>query len=127
MVVIDLFFDSRLDAQKAMKIRRVAVATSRFVCLSRGHQVDILLKDFPFCRLARAKAFVRDLRNEFDVLDIFGRRNRGFNISAHRGDLRDRARGRCRYAFLCVAKLLLINTSYKLEKAIIAAGTTVLE
>ncbi len=66
MVVIDLFVDSRSDAPKAMEISREAVVTSRYVYISDGHQVSILLKDFPFYRRVRAKAYVRDLRREFD-------------------------------------------------------------
>ena len=66
MVIIDLFIDSRSDAQKAMEILREAVVTSRFVYISTEHQVNILLKDFPFYRRVRAKAYVRDLRKEFD-------------------------------------------------------------
>lgn len=66
MVVIDLFIDSRSDAPKAMEILREAVVTSRYVYISDGHQVSILLKDFSFYRRVRAKAYVRDLRSEFD-------------------------------------------------------------
>jgi len=66
MVVIDLFIDSRSDAPKAMEILREAVVTSRYVYISDEHQVSILLKDFPFYRRVRAKAYVQELRREFD-------------------------------------------------------------
>lgn len=66
MVVIDLFIDSQSDAKKAMEILREAVVTSRFVYITEEQQVNILLKDFPFYRRVRAKAYVRDLRKEFD-------------------------------------------------------------
>lgn len=66
MVVVDLFIDSRSDALKAMEILREAVVTSRYVYLFDGHPVSILLKDYPFYKRVRAKAYVRDLRREFD-------------------------------------------------------------
>ena len=66
MVVIDLFIDSRSDAPKAMEILREAVVTSRYVYISDEHQVSILLKDFPIYRRVRAKAYVQELRREFD-------------------------------------------------------------
>ena len=66
MVVIDLFIDSRSDAKEAMEIMREAVVTSRFVYISEEQRVNVLLKDFPFYRRVRAKAYVRELRREFD-------------------------------------------------------------
>jgi small-conductance mechanosensitive channel len=66
MVVVDLFIDSQSDAPKAMEILKEAVVTSRFVYITDEQPVNILLKDFPFYRRVRAKAYVRDLRKEFD-------------------------------------------------------------
>jgi small-conductance mechanosensitive channel len=66
MVVVDLFIDSQSDAPKAMEILKEAVVTSRFVYITKEHQVNVLLKDFPFYRRIRSKAYVRDLRKEFD-------------------------------------------------------------
>ena len=65
MVVIDLFIDSRSDASRAMEILREATVTSRYVYISEKRPVTILLKDFPFYRRVRAKAYVYDLRDEF--------------------------------------------------------------
>ncbi len=65
MVVIDLFIDSRSDASRAMEILREAVVTSRYVYISEKRPVTVLLKDFPFYRRVRAKAYVYDLRQEF--------------------------------------------------------------
>ncbi len=66
MVVIDLFIDSDSDAARAIKILREAVVTSKYVYVSRKRPVTILLKDFPFYRRIRSKAYVNDLRYEFE-------------------------------------------------------------
>ncbi len=66
MVVIDLFINSRSDATRAMQILREAAVTSRYVYITDKRQVTILLKDRPFYRRVRAKAYVYDLRREFE-------------------------------------------------------------
>jgi len=74
MVVIDLFIDSRSDASRAMEILRESAVTSRYVYISERRPVTILLKDFPFYRRVRAKAYVYDLRDEFQFeSDVTGR------------------------------------------------------
>ncbi|HOO54926.1 MAG TPA: mechanosensitive ion channel [Methanothrix sp.] len=65
MVVIDLFIDSASDAARAMEILREATVTSRYVYISEKRPVTVLLKDRPFYRRVRAKAYVYDLRDEF--------------------------------------------------------------
>ena len=65
MVVIDLFIDSSSDASRAMEILRDATVTSRYVYISDKRPVTILLKDYPFYRRVRSKAYVYDLRDEF--------------------------------------------------------------
>ncbi|MCR3883277.1 MAG: mechanosensitive ion channel family protein [Methanothrix sp.] len=65
MVVIDLFIDSASDASRAMEILREATVTSRYVYISEKRPVTILLKDYPFYRRVRSKAYVYDLRDEF--------------------------------------------------------------
>ncbi len=66
LAVIDLFIDSSSDAALAMKILKEALVTSKYVYVSRERPYTILLKDFPFYRRLRAKAYVNDLRNEFE-------------------------------------------------------------
>jgi small-conductance mechanosensitive channel len=66
MVVIDLFIDPDSDAVLAMKILKESVITSKYVYVSRKRPFTILLKDFPFFRRLRAKAYVNDLRYEFE-------------------------------------------------------------
>jgi len=66
MVVIDLFIDSASDAARAMEILREATVTSRYVYISEKRPVTILLRDFPFYRRVRSKAYVYDLRSEFE-------------------------------------------------------------
>lgn len=65
MVMIDLFINNSSDAARAMQILREAAVTSRYVYISDKRPVTILLKDFPFYRRVRAKAYVYDLRQEF--------------------------------------------------------------
>ncbi len=66
MVVIDLFIDTLSDASRAMPILREAVVTSQYVYISDRRPVTILLKDRPFYQRVRAKAYVYDLRREFE-------------------------------------------------------------
>ncbi|MCX9014261.1 MAG: mechanosensitive ion channel [Candidatus Methanoperedens sp.] len=66
MVVIELFIDSGSDSAQAMKILKEAVITSKYVFVSNKRPFTVLLKDFPFYRHLSAKAYVNDLRYEFE-------------------------------------------------------------
>lgn len=66
MVVIDLFIDPRSDAGLAMNILKDAVITSKYVYISKDRPYTVLFQDFPFYRRIRAKAYVNDLRSEFE-------------------------------------------------------------
>jgi small-conductance mechanosensitive channel len=66
LVVIDIYIDNSADADRAMKIVTEAVISSRYVYIKPDRQFSVFLNDFPFYRLIRAKAFVYDLRKEFD-------------------------------------------------------------
>jgi small-conductance mechanosensitive channel len=66
MVVIDVFIDPDSDTVLAMKILKESVMTSKYVYVSRKRPFTVLLKDFPFYRRLRAKAYVNDLRYEFE-------------------------------------------------------------
>jgi small-conductance mechanosensitive channel len=66
MVVIDLFIDAQSDALRAMQILKEAALTSRYVFISEKRPFKVLLKDYPLYRRVRAKAYVFDLRHEFD-------------------------------------------------------------
>lgn len=66
MVVIDLFIDPDSDSVLAMKILKESVVTSKYVYISKKRPFTVLLKDFPFYRRLRAKAYVNDLRYEFE-------------------------------------------------------------
>jgi len=74
MVVIDLFVDSESDAVAAMDILRDAVVTSKYVYISSSCPYTILLEDFPFYKRIRAKAYVNDLRSEFEFCSEVTRR-----------------------------------------------------
>lgn len=66
MVVIDLFIDQDSDAELAMRILKEAVITSKYVYISKKRPFTVLLEDYPFYRRIRAKAYVYDLRYEFE-------------------------------------------------------------
>lgn len=66
MVVIDLYIAWDSDASLAMKILREAVVSSKYVYISEKRQVTLLQKAFPFYTRLRAKAYVNDLRYEFE-------------------------------------------------------------
>lgn len=66
MVVIDIFIDPDSDAVLAMKILKESVMTSKYVYVSKKRPFTILIKDYPFYRRLRAKAYVNDLRYEFE-------------------------------------------------------------
>ncbi|WP_445476306.1 mechanosensitive ion channel family protein [Methanococcoides methylutens] len=66
MVVIDIFLEQGSDMKIARKILKEAVITSRFVYMSEKNPVTILTRDFPYYIRLRAKAYVRDLRYEFN-------------------------------------------------------------
>lgn len=66
LVVVDLYVDPSSDIHKAMKIFKEAVISSRYVYIAPDRQFVIFYNDFPFYRRLRAKAFVYDLRKEFD-------------------------------------------------------------
>ncbi|MCD1295278.1 mechanosensitive ion channel protein MscS [Methanocella sp. CWC-04] len=68
LVIIDIFVDSRSDYQLAMKIFEEAVITSKYFFINKDHPYVILLQDFPFYKRIRAKAYVHDLRKEFDYM-----------------------------------------------------------
>lgn len=66
MVVIDLFIDHESDSSLALKILKEAIITSKYVYVSRKRPFTVLLKEFPFYTRIRARAYVFDLRNEFE-------------------------------------------------------------
>jgi small-conductance mechanosensitive channel len=66
MVVTDLYIASESDVNAAMKILRETVVTSKYVYISRTSPVILLHKSLPFYTRLRAKAYVNDLRDEFE-------------------------------------------------------------
>jgi small-conductance mechanosensitive channel len=65
MVVIDLFVDHNSDIASAMKILKDALVTSKYVYITSKRPVTVFVKEFPFYKRLRAKAYVNDLRYEF--------------------------------------------------------------
>ena len=74
MVVIDLFIDPGSDAELALRILKEAVVTSKYVYISKKRPFTVLLEDYPFYRRLRAKAYVYDLRYEFEFKSDVTRR-----------------------------------------------------
>jgi small-conductance mechanosensitive channel len=74
MVVIDLFVDPDSDAVTGLEILKEAVVTSRYVYISKKRPYTVLLEDFPYYRRLRAKAYVHDLRHEFEFKSEVTRR-----------------------------------------------------
>jgi len=57
MIVIDLFIRPDSDADKAMKILKEALVTSKYVIISKKYPYTVLLEDFPFYKRVRAKGW----------------------------------------------------------------------
>ncbi|MEN6442696.1 MAG: mechanosensitive ion channel domain-containing protein [Methanoregula sp.] len=74
MVVIDLFIHPDSDAERAMKILKEALVTSKYVTISKKYSYTVLLDDFPFYKRLRAKGYVNDLRLEFEFKSEVTRR-----------------------------------------------------
>jgi small-conductance mechanosensitive channel len=74
MVVMDLFIDPGSDAELAMRILKEAVVTSKYVYISKKRPFTVILEDYPFYRRLRAKAYVYDLRYEFEFKSDVTRR-----------------------------------------------------
>jgi small-conductance mechanosensitive channel len=66
MVVIDLFVDNGSDTVLASRILKEAVITSKYVFISDKNPVMVLVKEYPYYLCIRAKAYVNDLRYEFE-------------------------------------------------------------
>jgi small-conductance mechanosensitive channel len=74
MVVIDVYTNAASDSVLAMKILKDAVITSKFVYISEDRPYTVLVEDFPYYRRIRAKAYVNDLRSEFEFRSEVTRR-----------------------------------------------------
>ncbi len=74
MVVVDLFIDHGNDPELAMRILKDALVTSKYVYISPACPFTVLLEDFPFYKRLRAKAYVNDLRYEFEFRSEVTRR-----------------------------------------------------
>src|SRR5665648_400058 len=66
MKVIEIFIDHDSDAILAMKILKDALITSKYVYVSKKCPFTVILKDYPYYKRLQAKAYVNDLRYEFE-------------------------------------------------------------
>jgi small-conductance mechanosensitive channel len=75
MVITDMFIDPQSDAYLAMKIAEEAAFTSKYIFLDDKHGVTVLLNEFPSHLRIRIKAYVNDLRYEFNFRSDITRRS----------------------------------------------------
>jgi len=75
MVVTDMFIDPKSDAYLAMKITEEAAFTSKYIFLDEEHGITTLLNEFPSHLRVRVKAYVNDLRYEFEFRSDITRRS----------------------------------------------------
>lgn len=75
MVVTDMFIDPKSDAYLAMKITEEAAFTSKYIFLDEEHRITTLLNEFPSHLRVRVKAYVNDLRYEFEFRSDITRRS----------------------------------------------------
>ena len=66
MVVIDLYISGDSELEPAMRILREAVVSSKYVYISEKCPITLLHRKFPFYTRLRAKAYVNDMRLEFE-------------------------------------------------------------
>ncbi len=74
MIVIDLYIHPDSDAERAMKILKEALVTSKYIIIAKRYPYTVLLEDFPFYKRVRAKGYVNDLRLEFEFKSEVTRR-----------------------------------------------------
>ncbi len=74
ILVIDLFIHPDSDADKAVKILKEALVTSKYVIISKKYPYTVLVEDFPFYKRIRAEGYVSDLRAEFEFKSEVTRR-----------------------------------------------------
>jgi small-conductance mechanosensitive channel len=75
MVVTDMFIDPKSDAYLAMKITEEAAFTSKYIFLDEEHRITTLLNEFPSHLRVRVRAYVNDLRYEFEFRSDITRRS----------------------------------------------------
>ena len=76
MVVIDIFIDHDADMGRAIEIFKEAVATSRYVYISDRCTYTILTENQLHAIRLRARAYVWDLRDEFECKAEISRRTK---------------------------------------------------
>jgi len=74
MVVIDLFIHPDSDTERAAKILKEALVTSKYVIISQKYPYTVLVEGFPFYTRIRGKGYVYDLRQEFEFKSEVTRR-----------------------------------------------------
>jgi len=74
MIDIDLFVRPGTDIDRALKILKEALVTSKYIIISDRYPFTVLAEDFPFYMRLRAKGYVSDLRHEFEFKSEVTRR-----------------------------------------------------
>ncbi|UUX91531.1 mechanosensitive ion channel family protein [Methanoplanus endosymbiosus] len=74
MVVTDIYISPDSDIREAVEIMREAVISSGYVYITKERRYNVLVKNYPYYSRIRAKAYVNDLRYEFEFRsDVTGR------------------------------------------------------
>lgn len=66
MVTVELYVDPDADTDRAADLLREAIVTSPFVYVTDERPVTVLVEAHPGYQTLRGKAYVKDLREEFD-------------------------------------------------------------
>lgn len=74
MAVTDVYVSDHADVEEAMEVMRDALVTSRYVYLSPDHETSVRAIEHPEYTTVRGKAYVNDVRREFDFVGDVTRR-----------------------------------------------------
>ena len=74
MVVTDIYISPESDIEEAVRIMRDAVISSRYVYITTERSYKVLVRNYPYYSRIRAKAYVNDLRYEFEFMSDIIRR-----------------------------------------------------
>ncbi|WP_340101864.1 hypothetical protein [Salinibaculum salinum] len=66
MVVVELAVTAAADVDRASAIVEEAMVTSKYVYVDDNHPFTVLVEDESYYRTIRGKAYVADLRDEFE-------------------------------------------------------------
>jgi hypothetical protein len=72
--MVDIFIDPECDAGTTIKLLKEAIVTSKYVIIAKDFPFTVLFDDFSGYHRIRGKAYVNDLRFEFEFRSEVTRR-----------------------------------------------------